>query len=403
MTKIYYINESMPEGCGQIRDVTHLILDNNILLKIYVEYEYLVGCSSVYIEWMDEDNNILFPYSKLGDISGLETLFVIPIPSPASCRYRLKLEDCCDVPTLPPSSPGCPPLDPRPYACDITPQSVLNCGDCTENIDKCNTDPIPITDPLVMPFNNKKPRPYNNIILPKEFTITIKQNECNLCVRLESPVCTQHDHCECSFWPYIEMTSLSPTLYAFQRFPDDHFIGVDQLCNANTGEIIQCPQFEGVIGCPENMSTASTEVAENCKTFQLFYQHRFFSSSIGVNFWGASPALRGPGGYPIIYDTTGLPFGSWIRIHSSSSAQNMRNWICENLRFYTCGYSGEDGVNTVIPNLKVNRFFPHSNLFWKTDCYLTNLNADENTVYIQIIPDGDYNHANLPFRQADYD
>jgi len=123
------------------------------------------------------------------------------------------------------------------------------------------------------------------------------------------------------------------------------------------------------VHCDGEIRPATTYFPESTETFTLWFTPR------GL---GAVPVIEN-----IIYDTTMLDEANDIvRIHTSSTAEEIREWVCKNLRFVTVKDYSKIKTDT---NNAVESNWPYNDLYWAATCIGYSANYP-NDIPINLVP-----------------
>lgn len=213
----------------------------------------------------------------------------------------------------------------------------------------CSSSKITIINPYRRPADNTITQEYNSIFVPKEIKLTVDHTDCDtieglLCSIRCPDIATGQGKCPFAFNPYVDVFTL-PQIN-LNRTPYGVPIDFDKLCNSSNYK-----------GKPQFTDPKYTKVEAYTK-----------------NLFGATPFIDGIG-----YKISSINKNTYVKIHTTNSASDMRNWLINHFRFFT--------LNT--DQSQVKFVWPYTDLYWTPyDLVIPNslFTPEEGTIYLELVP-----------------
>jgi hypothetical protein len=226
------------------------------------------------------------------------------------------------------------------------------------NTPLCTGLPITLADPYLPEFiyDSILPPSIFKVLFPKEFKITVDQNECRVKPIIDTHPCynANFNFCNINFDNIIDIDSLPKTAFL------EEFTTTDPILK------YQLEQYRKSLGYAQEIVGSKIYIDIDCATNQSnpkFLNYTKFELIYQPTDIEALPCIDG-----YVYDTLapGVPS---IRLFSANSSKDIRNWIRDHFRF----------IRYLIKAPSYNDYFKYNDLYWIYD-------ENSDTVYINIIP-----------------
>jgi hypothetical protein len=302
-------------------------------LSIEITVPEIYACTNIQIRFVLQDETV-GDWIDYANLSTLVTTINLTIP-PDVCSVDVRLFSCCG------GGGGGGPL--TPDLPDDPPCSTISTSESD-----CTSSKISITSPYRRPADIDVTEPYNDIFVPKQVKLTITNNDCDdiealLCTIRCADVGTAAGMCPFPFGLYVDINTLPQVNIG--RTPYGAPIDFDKLCNSSNYR-----------GKPAFDDAKYTKIEAYIRAG-----------------WQATPFIDGVG-----YKMNSINSNTYVKVHTTSDAESMRNWTKDHFRFFTL-----NAIDTI------QFAWPYNDLYWTPyDYALDNglYQAEDGTVYLELVP-----------------